>query len=44
MSSRSAISSTTAACRAMDPDDPAKYDYALFGMGVYEDGPLPEDA
>ena len=34
----------TAVCRAMDPEDPAKYDYALFGMGVYEDGPLPADA
>jgi hypothetical protein len=22
--------------RQMDPSDPVKYDYALFGLGVYE--------
>ena len=22
--------------REMDPEDPVKYDYALFGLGVYE--------
>jgi uncharacterized protein (TIGR02757 family) len=22
--------------RQMDPNDPVKYDYALFGLGVYE--------
>jgi len=22
--------------RVFDPDDPVKYDYALFGLGVFE--------
>ena len=22
--------------RELDPDDPVKYDYALFGLGVFE--------
>ena len=26
----------TAALRALDPEDPARYDYALFGLGVLE--------
>ena len=26
----------TAACREMDAKDPAKYDFALFGLGVLE--------
>lgn len=26
----------TAAMRELDPDDPVKYDYALFGLGVFE--------
>lgn len=26
----------TAACRTLDPADPAKYDFALFGLGVLE--------
>jgi uncharacterized protein (TIGR02757 family) len=25
----------TAACRALDPADPVRYDYALFGLGAY---------
>lgn len=25
------------ALRAIDPDDPVKYDFALFGLGVFED-------
>ena len=33
----------TAACRAMDPVDPARYDYALFGLGAYDGQPMPED-
>ncbi|MEL6615098.1 MAG: TIGR02757 family protein [Bacteroidota bacterium] len=32
----------TAACRAMAPDDPARYDYALFGLGAYDGEPMPE--
>lgn len=26
----------TASLRELDPDDPVRYDYALFGMGIYE--------
>lgn len=26
----------TAALRRLDPDDPVKYDFALFGLGVIE--------
>lgn len=26
-----------AALRKLDPIDPVKYDYALFGLGVFED-------
>ncbi|MFH5885260.1 TIGR02757 family protein [Halalkalibaculum sp. DA3122] len=29
----------TSKMRLLDPDDPAKYDYALFGIGVTETGP-----
>lgn len=31
----------TAVCRAMDPADPARYDYALFGLGAYDGQPMP---
>ena len=31
-----AVQELTAILRTFDPDDPAKYDYALFGMGVFE--------
>ena len=31
----------SAACRAMDPSDPARYDYALFGLGAYNGEPIP---
>jgi uncharacterized protein (TIGR02757 family) len=31
-----AVEELTAQLRLMDPDDPVKYDYALFGMGVME--------
>ncbi|MDX1476366.1 MAG: TIGR02757 family protein [Saprospiraceae bacterium] len=31
----------TAVLREMDPADPARYDFALFGMGVLEQPPLP---
>jgi uncharacterized protein (TIGR02757 family) len=23
-------------CQKLDPKDPAKYDFALFGLGIYE--------
>ena len=32
----------TASCRAMDPADPCRYDYALFGLGAYGGAPMPE--
>jgi uncharacterized protein (TIGR02757 family) len=31
-----AVEELTNQLRTFDPNDPAKYDYALFGMGVYE--------
>ncbi len=31
-----AVEELDTALRAMDPDDPAKYDFALFGLGVFE--------
>jgi uncharacterized protein (TIGR02757 family) len=37
-----AVEELTEALRLLDPKDPAKYDYALFGLGVAEDG-LPEE-
>ena len=36
-----AVQELTGALRLLDPDDPAKYDYALFGLGVVEDS-IPE--
>ena len=30
-----AVLELTAACRAFDADDPARYDFALFGLGAY---------
>lgn len=35
-----AVLELTSRCRALDPDDPAKYDYALFGAGVLGEGLL----
>jgi uncharacterized protein (TIGR02757 family) len=32
----------TAALRRLDPEDPVKYDFALFGMGVLEEGLRPK--
>jgi uncharacterized protein (TIGR02757 family) len=29
-----AVEELTATLRKLDPDDPIKYDYALFGMGI----------
>ena len=31
-----AVEELTAVLREMDPKDPVKYDYALFGLGVFE--------
>lgn len=31
-----AVEELTARLRAFDPSDPVKYDYALFGIGIYE--------
>jgi len=31
-----AVEEVTAALRLFDPEDPVKYDYALFGLGVFE--------
>lgn len=37
-----AVLELTTRLRALDPDDPVKYDFALFGMGVLEKaGPMP---
>lgn len=33
-----AVEELTEALRLLDPEDPARYDYALFGMGVDEEG------
>ena len=30
-----AVQELTAACRTLDPTDPVRYDYALFGLGAY---------
>jgi uncharacterized protein (TIGR02757 family) len=32
-----AVAEVTANLRKLDPADPVKYDYALFGTGVFED-------
>jgi uncharacterized protein (TIGR02757 family) len=32
-----AVEELTGDLRKLDPADPAKYDYALFGMGIFED-------
>jgi len=37
-----AVQELTEALRLLDPDDPAKYDYALFGLGVNPDN-IPDD-
>jgi uncharacterized protein (TIGR02757 family) len=31
-----AVEEVTAALRMMDPADPVKYDFALFGLGIFE--------
>ena len=32
-----AVEEVTGVLRELDPADPVKYDFALFGMGMYED-------
>ena len=32
-----AVEALTARCRRLDPDDPARYDFAFFGVGAYGD-------
>ena len=34
---RKAVEELDAALRRLDPVDPVRYDYALFGLGVFED-------
>ena len=31
-----AVEELTASLKAIDPEDPVKYDFALFGLGVFE--------
>lgn len=38
-----AVLELTANLRRFDPDDPARYDFALFGMGVSGAGPTPPE-
>ena len=38
-----AVQELTARCRALRPDDPARYDFALFGVGAYEGRALPSE-
>lgn len=38
-----AVQEVTANLRALDAADPARYDYALFGLGAYDGQPLPND-
>lgn len=37
-----AVQEITDVCRALCPDDPARYDFALFGLGAYKGEPIPE--
>lgn len=36
-----AVEELTAACRRLSPTDPARLDFALFGLGAYGGAPLP---
>ena len=36
-----AVQEVTDVCRALCPHDPARYDYALFGLGAYGGAPIP---
>ncbi|MEM6784147.1 MAG: TIGR02757 family protein [Bacteroidota bacterium] len=35
-----AAQALTRRCRALAPDDPCRYDFALFGLGAYDDQPI----
>ena len=35
-----AVQELTDVCRALSPDDPARYDFALFGLGAYDGGEI----
>jgi uncharacterized protein (TIGR02757 family) len=37
---RKAVEELTASLRRFDPEDPVKYDFALFGMGVFENNDI----
>ena len=37
-----AVQEITDVCRALCPDDPARYDFALFGLGAYGGDPIPD--
>ncbi|MEM6286659.1 MAG: DUF2400 family protein [Bacteroidota bacterium] len=37
-----AVQELTDVCRALCPGDPARYDFALFGLGAYEGGQIRE--
>ena len=39
-----AVQELTDVCRALDPADPARYDFALFGLGAYGGDEMPEVA
>lgn len=39
-----AVQEVTDVCRALCPEDPARYDYALFGLGAYAGRPIPSDS
>lgn len=36
-----AVQEITDVCRALCPEDPARYDFALFGLGAYGGDPIP---
>ena len=36
-----AVQELTDVCRALSPQDPARYDFALFGLGAYGGDPIP---
>ena len=38
-----AVQELTDVCRALSPHDPARYDFALFGLGAYGGGEIPTD-
>ena len=38
-----AVQELTDICRTLCPEDPARYDFALFGLGAYDGRPIPSD-